>query len=95
MQSDHTSKAWGASMVETLSFYLSLHPEQGTRAAGAVCAQPAPQLKVLSVMRAGPVWDEPEAGASTPVSNSQSCQLQPLVPPQVLHFMQVPLRTSV
>ncbi len=22
-------------------------------------------------------------------------QLQPLVPPQVLHFMQVPLRTSV
>jgi hypothetical protein len=24
-----------------------------------------------------------------------SSQLQPLVPPQVLHFMQVPLRTSV
>ena len=26
---------------------------------------------------------------------TQSSQLQPLVPPQVLHFMQVPLRTSV
>ena len=25
----------------------------------------------------------------------QPAQLQPLVPPQVLHFMQVPLRTSV
>ena len=25
----------------------------------------------------------------------QPVQLQPLVPPQVLHFMQVPLRTSV
>jgi len=28
-------------------------------------------------------------------ASSRSLQLQPLVPPQVLHFMQVPLRTSV
>ncbi len=26
---------------------------------------------------------------------SLTCQLHPLVPPHVLHFMQVPLRTSV
>lgn len=30
-----------------------------------------------------------------PRSNPISNQLHPLVPPQVLHFMQVPLRTSV
>ena len=29
------------------------------------------------------------------LTEAQTLQLQPLVPPQVLHFMQVPLRTSV
>lgn len=35
--------------------------------------------------------------ATVPVACGQMLrsQLQPLVPPQVLHFMQVPLRTSV
>gem|GEM_PF-6385708 len=28
-------------------------------------------------------------------ARARMAQLQPLVPPQVLHFMQVPLRTSV
>ena len=36
-------------------------------------------------------WREPFAR----VNPFGSDQLQPLVPPQVLHFMQVPLRTSV
>jgi hypothetical protein len=30
-----------------------------------------------------------------PDCEASADQLQPLVPPQVLHFMQVPLRTSV
>ena len=34
-----------------------------------------------------------KAGAFAPTM--PTFQLQPLVPPQVLHFMQVPLRTSV
>ena len=29
------------------------------------------------------------------INSGQSLQLHPLVPPQVLHFMQVPLRTRV
>lgn len=35
------------------------------------------------------------AGLQLRVPLSNSSQLHPLVPPQVLHFIQVPLRTSV
>ena len=51
------------------------------------------------------MWDRLSAKSSTnlpdlggtfaPATKLNSSQLQPLVPPQVLHFMQVPLRTSV
>jgi hypothetical protein len=37
----------------------------------------------------GPTWGPGK------MSQGGARQLQPLVPPQVLHFMQVPLRTSV
>ena len=35
------------------------------------------------------------AGRSLRTGRGLLCQLQPLVPPQVLHFMQVPFLTSV
>ena len=39
--------------------------------------------------------EEPRADALTSALNLQFRQLHPLVAPQVLHFMHVPLRTSV
>ena len=62
-------------------------------------------LGIRPVNQAAPAW----AGAATRLpkgrqarpdltrvkSGKETLQLHPLVPPQLLHFMQVPLRTSV
>ena len=49
----------------------------------------------LVPQRAMLLRDKSGVGVAALTSNSQSPQLHPLVAPQVLHFMQVPLRTSV
>jgi hypothetical protein len=60
-------------------FACGLNVVQSERTRSVSCAPAVPDLQSGAQSAPHPIW----------------YQLQPEVPPQVLHFMQVPLRTSV
>ena len=66
---------------------------RGVRAARTICQWQIDRPERTARKR-GAAW-QARPDLSTDKSGKKTLQLHPLVPPQVLHFMHVPLRTSV